>query len=103
MASGLWLLLALRQRWPRRLGGGAALAGALMPSVIFLAAALTNESHGLAFRRDPGAGADWAGPLTRVLFAVAFACSTAGAALFAHAALRMWRQGERRAGSRCWS
>jgi PAS domain S-box-containing protein len=97
-ASGLWLLLALRQRWPRRLGGGAALTAALLPSVVFLAAALTNDSHGLAFRREPGAGADWAGPLTRVLFALAFACSTAGAALFAQAAVRLWREGERRAG-----
>ena len=49
-ATGLWLLLALRHRWPRRFRGAAPMAIALAPAWLFLAAALTNESHGLAFR-----------------------------------------------------
>jgi PAS domain S-box-containing protein len=98
-ASGLWLLLALRQRWPRRLGAGAPMGFALAPAWLFLVAGLTNESHGLAFRGDPAAaGIDWAGPLTRLLFAIAFVCTTAGAALFAQAAVRLWRNEERRPG-----
>ncbi len=98
-ASGLWLLLALRQRWPLRLGGVAPMPAALAPACLFLAAALTNSLHGLAFRGDPGfTGAEWAGPLTRSLFALAFACAGAGAALFAQSAVRLWRDGERRSG-----
>ena len=98
-ASGLWLLLALRQRWPCRLGAGLPMALALAPAGLFLVAGLTDESHGFAFRAAPTAdGIDWAGPLTRVLFAIAFACITTGAALFAHAAVRLWRDEERRPG-----
>jgi hypothetical protein len=52
-ASGLWLLLALRQRWPRRLGGGVPTAIALAPAGLFLAAALTHPDPGLVFRREP--------------------------------------------------
>jgi PAS domain S-box-containing protein len=95
-ASGLWLLLALRQRWPRRLGGAVPAAVALAPAALFLAAALSHPEVGLVFRREPSfPGEEWAGPLPRLLFALAFACATAGAALFAHSALRLWRDGER--------
>jgi nitrogen-specific signal transduction histidine kinase len=98
-ATALWLLLALRQRWPLRFRSSAAMAIALVPAWLFVAAALTNESHGLAFRLDAGAaGADWAGPLTRILFAWAFGCVAAGAALFTESAVRLWREGERRSG-----
>jgi signal transduction histidine kinase len=76
-ASGLWLLLALRQRWPRRLGGSLAMAVAFAP-----------------------AGLSLAGPasLARPLLALAFASAGAGSALFAHAGVRLWREGERRPG-----
>jgi PAS domain S-box-containing protein len=98
-ASGLWLLLALRQRWPRRLGGPVPTAAALAPACVFLAAAIARPGPGLVFNREPSwAGEAWAGPLTRMLFALAFACATAGAALFAQSAMRLWRDGERRAG-----
>jgi len=99
--SGLWLLLALRQRWPRRLGGAAAMALALLPACVFFVAVLTNASHGWAFRPDASwhAGlAGWAGPLTHVLVALAFGCVVPGATLFTLAAARLWRQGERRPG-----
>jgi PAS domain S-box-containing protein len=100
-ASGLWLLLALRQRWPRRLGGTAAMALALLPACVFFVAALTNASHGWAFRPDASWHAGltgWAGPLTHVLVALAFGCVVPGATLFTLAAVRLWRQGERRPG-----
>ena len=98
-ASGLWLLLALRQRWPRRIGGGVPTAIALAPAVLFLVAALTHPDPGLVFRREPSfPGEAWAGPLTRLLFALAFACATVGAVLFAQSAARLWREGERRPG-----
>jgi len=78
-ATAFWLLLALRHHWPRRFRGGSATSLALVPAWLYLAAALTDESHGLAFRAIPGAAdVDWAGPLTRVLFAWAFACVAAG-------------------------
>jgi signal transduction histidine kinase len=96
-ATGLWLLLALRQRWPRRLGGAVPAAVALTPAGMFLAAALSRPDAGLVFRHGSSfPGEQWAGPFTHLLFALAFACATAGAALFSHAALRLWREGERR-------
>ncbi len=96
-ATGLWLLIALRQRWPIQLAGRAGTAVALAPAALFIAAALSNGSHGLAFRRTPSlAEGDWAGPLTLLLFTVAFVCATAGAALFTHSAVRLWREEERR-------
>ena len=98
-ASGLWLLIALRQRWPRRLGGGAPAAIALAPAGLFLVAALSHPDPGLVFRREPSfPGEAWAGPLTQLLFALAFACATAGSVLFAQSAVRLWREGERRPG-----
>jgi two-component system, NtrC family, sensor kinase len=96
-ASALWLLLALCQRRPLRFRGSAPMAIVLAPAWLFFAAALTNESHGLAFRADvDAASADWQGPLTRILFAWSFASITAGAALFTRPARRLWREGERR-------
>ena len=98
-AAGLWLLLALRQRWPRRLGGAAPVAVALVPAGLFLAAALYRPDPGLVFSHESSfSGEQWAGPLTHLLFALVFACATAGAALFAHSAVRLWRDGERRPG-----
>ena len=98
-ATGLWLLLALRQRWPRRLGGVVPALVALMPAGVFLAAAVSRPDPGLVFRYDSSfPGQAWAGPFTHLLFALAFACATAGAALFSHAAMRLWREGERRPG-----
>jgi PAS domain S-box-containing protein len=89
-------LLALRQRWPRRLGGGVPVAIALAPAGLFLAASLSHPEAGLVFRREPSfPGESWAGPLTHLLFAFSFACALAGAALFAQSAVRLWREGER--------
>jgi signal transduction histidine kinase len=98
--SGLWVLLALRHWFPRRFDGGAATALALLPAILFFAAAMTDPSHGWAFRTDPALrfGADWMGPLARVLSVAAFAAWIAGSVLFALSGLRLWRQGERRPG-----
>jgi nitrogen-specific signal transduction histidine kinase len=98
--SGLWVLLALRHRFPRRFDGGAATLLALLPAIVFFAVAMIDPNHGWAFRTDPalGFGAGWMGPLARVLSVVAFVAWMAGSVLFVLSGLRLWRHGERRSG-----
>ncbi len=96
-ATGLWLLLALRHRWPR-VRGVAPVAIALAPSWLFLAAVLTSETHGLAFPGHPDTAVAAWGPLTHNLVAWSFLSVAVGAALFTDSGVRLWREGERRSG-----
>ena len=100
-AVGLWFLLALRHRWPRRLRGPTVVAVALAPVAVFFVGAVTNASHGWIVlpdaRWDPGL-VGWAAPLTYLLAALVFAYGLVGTAIFAFAGVRLFRRDERRSG-----
>ena len=101
-ASGLWLLLALRHRFPRRFDGSEATTLVLLPAIVFFAAAMTNPSHGWAFREDAafgvGVASEWMGPVTRAVSEISRVCGITASVLFTMAGVRLWRSGERRPG-----
>src|SRR5262245_25375514 len=95
--TGLWLLLALRYRWPRRFRGAAPTAIAIAPAALLFVGVVNTDRLGSAMGGGTFSEAGW-GWLTHLLVAWAFACIAAGAALFGESAVRLWRQGERRSG-----
>ncbi len=97
-ASGLWLLVALRQHWPRQTAGMGASWLALTPALVFFVGAIGNAGDGWVLRVDPvfdPRPSLWAGPIGWALLVVARLAACAGSALFALSALRLWRRGER--------
>ena len=82
------------------LRGGAPVAIALAPAWLFLAAALTNESHGLAFRgRSRRCGVDCGGDRSRsVLSPGRSRASPRERRCSRESGVRLWREGERRSG-----
>ncbi len=97
--AGLWLLLALRHRGIRRARGTAATVVALVPAFVYFMAELTSTSQSWLFRfgsTRPEAIEGWSASFTHLTITAATLLGITGTLLFAMAALRLWREGERR-------